>query len=38
MARHTLQLNPDKPPIPKALLDKHFFRKHGATAYYGQPK
>ena len=38
MARHTLQLNPDKPAIPKHLLDKHFFRKHGATAYYGQPK
>jgi len=38
MARHALQLNPEKPPIPQALLDKHFFRKHGATAYYGQPK
>ncbi|MCG3150133.1 MAG: L-ribulose-5-phosphate 4-epimerase AraD [Verrucomicrobiae bacterium] len=23
-------------PIPRALLDKHFFRKHGAQAYYGQ--
>jgi L-ribulose-5-phosphate 4-epimerase len=38
MARHALQLTPDMPPIPKALLDKHFFRKHGAGAYYGQPK
>jgi L-ribulose-5-phosphate 4-epimerase len=38
MARHTLQLNPGKPPIPQALQDKHFFRKHGAGAYYGQPK
>jgi L-ribulose-5-phosphate 4-epimerase len=38
MARHALQLTPDMPPIPKALLDKHFFRKHGARAYYGQPK
>lgn len=38
MARQTMQLNPDMPPIPKALLDKHFFRKHGAGAYYGQPK
>lgn len=38
MARHTLHLTPDMPPIPKALLDKHFFRKHGAGAYYGQPK
>jgi len=38
IARHTLQLTPGMPPIPKALLDKHFFRKHGAGAYYGQPK
>jgi L-ribulose-5-phosphate 4-epimerase len=38
IARHTLHLTPDMPPIPKPLLDKHFFRKHGATAYYGQPK
>jgi L-ribulose-5-phosphate 4-epimerase len=38
MARHTLQLNPEAPSIPRALLDKHFFRKHGAGAYYGQPK
>jgi len=38
MARHTLQLTPNMPPIPRHLLDKHFFRKHGATAYYGQPR
>jgi L-ribulose-5-phosphate 4-epimerase len=38
MARHTLQLSPGMPPIPSHLLDKHFFRKHGATAYYGQPQ
>ena len=38
MARHTLQLSPGMPPIPSHLLDKHFFRKHGATAYYGQPR
>jgi len=24
-------------PIPQVLLDKHFLRKHGAGAYYGQP-
>jgi L-ribulose-5-phosphate 4-epimerase len=30
-------LNPDVGPIPKVLLDKHFLRKHGAGAYYGQP-
>ena len=38
MARHTLHLTPGMPPIPKALLDKHFLRKHGAGAYYGQAK
>ncbi len=38
MALYTCQLWPDKPltPIPGALLDKHFLRKHGANAYYGQ--
>jgi L-ribulose-5-phosphate 4-epimerase len=38
MARHTLHLTPDMPPIPKTLQDKHFFRKHGPGAHYGQPK
>ncbi|PTX97257.1 L-ribulose-5-phosphate 4-epimerase [Verrucomicrobia bacterium LW23] len=37
MAIATLRLNPAAQPISKALLDKHFLRKHGATAYYGQP-
>lgn len=36
MAIKALQLNPNAPPIPQALLDKHFLRKHGAAAYYGQ--
>lgn len=36
MALKTLQLNPAIAPIPQALLDKHFLRKHGASAYYGQ--
>jgi L-ribulose-5-phosphate 4-epimerase len=36
MALKTLQLNPTIAPIPQALLDKHFLRKHGASAYYGQ--
>lgn len=32
----TRVLSPNEcPPIPQALLDKHFFRKHGASAYYG---
>lgn len=37
MAIKTLSLNPQAPPAPAHLLDKHFFRKHGANAYYGQP-
>ncbi len=36
MATKTLQLNPDARPIPQFLLDKHYLRKHGASAYYGQ--
>ena len=38
MAARTLQINPQAAPIPAALLDKHFLRKHGANAYYGQPR
>ena len=36
MAFHTLALNPGAPPLDQALLDKHYYRKHGANAYYGQ--
>lgn len=38
MARKAMQLNPQAAPIPQHLLDKHFLRKHGANAYYGQPR
>lgn len=38
MALHTYNLNPDIQPMDQALLDKHFLRKHGANAYYGQTK
>jgi L-ribulose-5-phosphate 4-epimerase len=38
MARNTLALSPGMPPIPQHLLDKHFLRKHGPGAYYGQVK
>jgi L-ribulose-5-phosphate 4-epimerase len=38
MAMKTVALRPDVPPIPSALLDKHFLRKHGPGAYYGQTK
>lgn len=33
---HTLQLTPEIPPMQQELLDKHYLRKHGANAYYGQ--
>ena len=36
MALHTITANPKARPLPKALHEKHFFRKHGPTAYYGQ--
>jgi L-ribulose-5-phosphate 4-epimerase len=36
MAYLTLQINPQTPPIKQALIDKHYFRKHGKNAYYGQ--
>ena len=38
MAFQTLQLTPDCPPIDQVLLDKHYLRKHGKNAYYGQGK
>jgi L-ribulose-5-phosphate 4-epimerase len=36
MQYHALTLNPELPPMQKELLDKHFLRKHGKNAYYGQ--
>ncbi len=36
MAVHTLALNPAAEALDSALLDKHFLRKHGKNAYYGQ--
>ncbi len=36
MAYATELTNPKVKPIQKELLDKHFLRKHGANAYYGQ--
>ena len=36
MAYLTLQINPATPPIKQTLIDKHYFRKHGKNAYYGQ--
>lgn len=36
MALDTLALNPNTAALPRCLLDKHFLRKHGPSAYYGQ--
>ncbi|MEK4512254.1 L-ribulose-5-phosphate 4-epimerase [Paenibacillus sp. FSL K6-2524] len=36
IAARMLQLNPDTAPMDQTLLDRHFLRKHGANAYYGQ--
>ncbi len=38
MAMHTLLIAPKAPPAPRELTEKHFQRKHGKDAYYGQPK
>lgn len=36
MAFYTTTLNPQCPGVSQALLDRHYFRKHGAKATYGQ--
>ena len=36
MALLTRLLAPDAAPAAQCLLDKHYYRKHGANAYYGQ--
>ncbi len=36
MAFHALALTPALPPMQQALLDRHYLRKHGPGAYYGQ--
>lgn len=38
MAWHNIMMNPQIPPMQQELLDKHYLRKHGANAYYGQKK
>ncbi len=37
MAHRTLALEPEAPEVRDALLRRHFDRKHGPGAYYGQP-
>jgi L-ribulose-5-phosphate 4-epimerase len=36
MAFEMLALNPDAQPLPDRILNRHFERKHGPGAYYGQ--
>lgn len=36
MAYYTMSISPGIGPIDQVLLDKHFLRKHGKNAYYGQ--
>lgn len=36
MNYHAMTLNPEAGKVPQDLLDKHYFRKHGENAYYGQ--
>lgn len=38
LAWHTELLNPRAAVAPQAVVEKHFQRKHGKDAYYGQPK
>ena len=33
---HAMMINPTLGPMQQTLLDKHYLRKHGANAYYGQ--
>ena len=37
MAAQCEWINPQNQPAPQELQDKHYYRKHGANAYYGQP-
>ena len=36
MAYITYGINPDAPRAPQYIMDKHYYRKHGPNAYYGQ--
>ena len=36
MAYRTIQINQEAKSVQQYLLDKHYFRKHGSNAYYGQ--
>ena len=36
MNYHAMTLRPEAPCVSQTLLDKHYYRKHGKNAYYGQ--
>jgi L-ribulose-5-phosphate 4-epimerase len=36
MNYHAMEINPNAGAMQQTLLDKHYLRKHGANAYYGQ--
>lgn len=36
MAARTITINPEAEPARQVIQDKHYFRKHGKNAYYGQ--
>ena len=38
MAYFTLRINAEAEPVGRGLHDKHYLRKHGTNAYYGQAK
>jgi L-ribulose-5-phosphate 4-epimerase len=38
MAYYTIGIASDTEPLSRPLHDKHFLRKHGKNAYYGQSK
>ena len=36
MALYALRINPYAPPLAQALVERHYYRKHGSNKYYGQ--
>jgi L-ribulose-5-phosphate 4-epimerase len=38
LAHLAIQIYTEAPPAGRTLCEKHFLRKHGSSAYYGQPK
>ena len=38
MAARCEQIDPKVNPAPQELQDKHYYRKHGKNAYYGQSR